>query len=99
VSATWRCWRRSVEEGLYQCQRIPSFEQRIKPGTEPFGVDAIKEVLASRDHDGVDVVSNAYTYASVIYVLDSMPRFMIAPGKPHEVGYLELGFDAGIQNE
>jgi len=84
---------RSVEEGLYQCQRIPSFEQRIKPGTEPFGVDAIKEVLASRDHDGVDVVSNAYTYASVIYVLDSMPRFMIAPGKPHEVGYLELGFD------
>lgn len=83
---------RTAEEGLYQCQRIPSFEKRFGPGTEPFGVAEIKEVLASRDHDGVDVVSNAYTYASVIYVLDDAPRFLIAPGKPHEVGYVELGF-------
>jgi hypothetical protein len=88
---------RSVEEGLYRCQRFPSFEQRFGPDTQPFGVQAIKEVLASRDHDGVDVVSNAYTYASVIYVLDSMPRFMIAPGKPHEVGYVELGFSKGAE--
>lgn len=84
---------RTVEDGLYQCQRIPSFEKRFGPGSEAFGVDEIQEVLASRDHDGVDVVSNAYTYASVIYVLDSMPRFLIAPGKPHEVGYVELGFE------
>lgn len=84
---------RTVAEGLYRCQRIPSFEQRFGPGTEAFGVAEIKEVLASRDHDGVDVVSNAYTYASVIYVLDGSPRFLIAPGKPHEVGYVELGWD------
>ena len=86
---------RTVEEGLYRCQRIPSFEQRFGPETEAFGVAEIKEVLASRDHDGVDVVSNAYTYASVIYVLDDTPRFLIAPGKPHEVGYVELGFGDG----
>lgn len=84
---------KTVQEGLYRCQRIPSFEQRFGPGTAPFGVEEIQEVLASRDHDGVDVVSNAYTYASVIYVLDSKPRFLIAPGKPHEVGYVELGFE------
>ncbi len=84
---------RTVEEGLYRCQRIPSFERRFGPGTEPFGVDEIQEVLASRDHEGVDVVSNAYTYASVIYVLDGTPLFLIAPGKPHELGYVELGFE------
>lgn len=90
---------RTIEEGLYQCQRIPSFEQRFGPDTQPFGVEEVQEVLASRDHDGVDVVSNAYTYASVIYVLDSTARFLIAPGKPHEVGYVELDFNTAIPYE
>ncbi|NQX92440.1 MAG: hypothetical protein HRT74_10035 [Flavobacteriales bacterium] len=59
-----------------------------------FGIEEIQEVLGSRDHDGFDVISNSYTYSSVIYVLSQQPRFIIAPGKPHELNYVELDFGA-----
>jgi hypothetical protein len=74
------------------CQRFPSFENRFNEETSEFGMDEIKEVLSSKDHNGYDVLSNTYTYASVIYELSEKPRFIIAPGKPHETEYIELKF-------
>lgn len=81
-----------LEEALTFCQRIPSFEKRFNEETDDFNVDDIKEVLSSVDHNGPDVISNSLTYASVIYVLTENPKFIIAPGKPHEKRYIELIF-------
>jgi isopenicillin-N N-acyltransferase-like protein len=81
---------KTPEEGLYECQRIQSFQKRFTQGTERITIEDIQEVLRSRDHDGRDVVSNANTYASVIYELSKQPRFIIAPGKPHETTYIEI---------
>jgi predicted choloylglycine hydrolase len=83
---------KTVEEGLYKCQRITSFESRFTDKTKMVGVKEIKEVLSSRDHAGGDVVSNNSTYASVIYELGDSPKFIIAPGKPHETEYVEINF-------
>lgn len=82
----------ALDEALTICQRIPSFVSRFNEKTEDFGMKEIKEILSSRDHDGIDVVSNVFTYASVIYVLDESPVFYIAPGKPHEEEYIEIKF-------
>lgn len=82
----------TLDEALNICQRIPSFTSRFNEQTTDFGVTEIKEILSSRDHDGTDVVSNALTYASVIYILKKSPEFHIAPGKPHETDYVELQF-------
>jgi predicted choloylglycine hydrolase len=84
---------KTVEEGLYECQRIKSFEKRFTGNTENIDIEAIKNVLSSRDNEGRDVVSNDFTYASVIYELSDTPKFIIAPGKPHEKDYIELDFD------
>lgn len=75
------------------CQRFPSFENRFNQKDIDFGINEIKEVLSSRDHKNPDVLSNSYTYASVIYVLSNEPKFIIAPGKPHETKYLKLEFE------
>jgi isopenicillin-N N-acyltransferase like protein len=83
---------KSTKEGLYQCQRIKSFEQRFTTDTEDIEIEDIKNVLRSRDNSGRDVVSNEHTYASVIYELSSNPKFIIAPGKPHEKEYIEIKF-------
>lgn len=83
-----------LEEALSFCQRMPSFEKRFNDATTDFDVAEIKEVLSSVDHDGYDVISNTLTYASVIYVLDETPSFLIAPGKPHETPYIALNFSA-----
>ena len=74
------------------CQRMPSFKKRFNEKNRAFGIEEIKEVLSSKDHDGPDVLSNTYTYASVIYILSEHPGFMIAPGKPHETEYTTLEF-------
>lgn len=74
------------------CQRISSFQKRFNKENMDFGIEEIKEVLSSRDHDGFDVVSNTYTYASLIYILSDKPKFMISPGKPHETEYITLEF-------
>jgi len=81
---------RTQEEGLYECERIKSFQSRFTETTERIGIEEIKKVLSSRDNEGLDVVSNRFTYASVIYELSEKPRFIIAPGKPHEKAYIEL---------
>jgi len=81
-----------LEEVLTFCQRIPSFEKRFNEETNDFDIAEIKEVLSSVDHAGDDVISNSLTYASVIYVLSENPKFIIAPGKPHEKEYIELKF-------
>jgi hypothetical protein len=83
---------KSPKEGLYQCQRIKSFEKRFTADTEDIGIEDIKNVLRSRDNSGRDVVSNENTYASVIYELSNNPKFIIAPGKPHEKEYIEIEF-------
>ncbi len=83
---------KTIEEGLYECQRINSFRERFTNETNMVGIKEIKEVLRSRDHEGADVVSNDYTYASVIYELSKTPKFIIAPGKPHEKEFIELLF-------
>ncbi|TYA55285.1 C45 family autoproteolytic acyltransferase/hydolase [Formosa maritima] len=75
------------------CERYPSFEKRFTKETTNITVEDIKEVLSSRDNDGRDVVSNESTYASIIYVLSNNPEFIIAPGKPHEVGFIVLNFE------
>jgi predicted choloylglycine hydrolase len=82
-----------LEEALNSCGRIGSFEERFNESTGDFGIEEIKEVLSSQDHDGLDVVSNIYTYASVIYELSDQPTFHIAVGKPHEVEYIEISFE------
>lgn len=82
----------TLEESMTWCQRIPSFEKRFNEQTEDFGIPAIKEVLSSRDHDGLDVLSNIYTYASVVYELSEEARFHIAAGKPHEEAFISLDF-------
>ena len=46
--------------------------------------------MRSRDNETGDVISNEETYASVIYVLSDNPKFIIAPGKPHETDYIEI---------
>lgn len=84
---------RSLEEGLYECQRIKSFERRFSDEKDDIGIEEIKTVLRARDGDSPDVVSNDYTFSSVIYVLSENPKFIIAPGKPHEKDYLELSFE------
>lgn len=81
------------------CQRFPSFKSRFNEENSEFGIDEIKEVLSSKDHEGLDVMSNTYTYASVIYELSERPRFLIAPGKPHETEYLELTFQTEIPGQ
>ena len=81
-----------LEEALSFCQRIPSFKERFSEKTKDFGVEEIKEVLSSVDHEGFDVISNNLTYASVIYVLEDNPTYLISPGKPHETDYLKLTF-------
>lgn len=81
-----------LEEALTFCQRIPSFKKRFNKETDDFGIEEIKEVLSSVDHVGDDVISNSLTYASVVYVLSENPKFIIAPGKPHEKEYIELKF-------
>lgn len=83
----------SLGEAMTFCQRLPSFRQRFDSATVDFGIAEIKEVLSSRDHEGVDVLSNSLTYASVVYGLSAQPVFHIAPGKPHETEYLELLFE------
>ena len=84
---------KSVTEGLYECHRIKSFEDRFTEDTEHIGIDDIKDVLASRDYNAKDPVSNDWTYASVIYELSENPKFLIAPGKPHEKDYIEILFE------
>ena len=79
--------QKTPEEGLRQCQRISSFEKRFTENTNDISISDIKEILSSRDHDGKDVVSNDWTYASVIYELSNKPVLYIAPGKPHETEY------------
>ncbi|SIN72350.1 hypothetical protein [Algoriphagus halophilus] len=81
---------KTPEEGLYECQRIKSFQNRFTENTQSISIDEIKKVLSSRDNDGQDVVSNRFTFASVIYELSDKPRFLVAPGKPHEIEYLKL---------
>jgi isopenicillin-N N-acyltransferase like protein len=81
-----------LEDALTFCQRIPSFKKRFNEETDDFDIEEIKEVLSSVDHAGDDVISNNLTYASVIYVLSENPKFIIAPGKPHEKEYIELKF-------
>ncbi|MEN2283483.1 C45 family peptidase [Algoriphagus sp. SE2] len=81
---------KSPEEGLYECQRIKSFQRRFTENTKSISITNIKDVLSSRDNEGSDVVSNKTTYSSVIYELSAKPRFIIAPGKPHETEYIEL---------
>jgi len=81
---------KTIEEGLYECQRIKSFENRFTQNTENIDIEEIKNVLRSRDNESGDVVSNDYTYASVIYELSNKPKFIIAPGKPHEIDYIEI---------
>ncbi|MGB5509393.1 C45 family autoproteolytic acyltransferase/hydolase [Robiginitalea sp.] len=83
---------KTVEEGLYECQRIKSFQQRFTNQTADIEIEEIKNVLRARDNDGRDVVSNSLTYASVIYELSQQPKFIIAPGKPHETDYIEIDF-------
>jgi predicted choloylglycine hydrolase len=83
---------KTLEEGLYECQRIKSFEERFTENTTNIEIEEIKNVLRSRDNDGRDVVSNSLTYASVIYELSLTPKFIIAPGKPHETSYIEIDF-------
>ncbi len=82
----------TIEEAKNICKRFPSFEKRFNEDTESISIDDIKEVLSSKDHDGIDVMSNVFTYASVIYVLDDQPTFIISPGKPHNKEYLEIKF-------
>lgn len=82
----------TLTEALSFCRRLPSFSARFNEETKDFGVEEIKEVLSSRDHDGEDVVSNTFTYASVIYELGDSPIFHIASGKPHETPFIELEF-------
>jgi isopenicillin-N N-acyltransferase-like protein len=84
---------RSLEEGLYECQRIKSFQKRFNTETGNITIEEIKDVLQSRDNETKDVVSNDYTYASVIYVLSEKAKFIIAPGKPHEQDYIEIDFE------
>lgn len=84
---------KTIEEGLYECQRIRSFQSRFTENTEDIAIEEIKDVLRSRDNESGDVVSNDYTYASVIYELSDKPKFIIAPGKPHETEYIEIKFD------
>lgn len=79
------------------CQRLPSLKKRFNEKNNEFGINEIKEALSSKDHDGYDVLSNTYTYASVIYVLAECPRFIIAPGKPHETEYIEMKFNDKVQ--
>jgi isopenicillin-N N-acyltransferase-like protein len=76
----------------YRCQRIKSFQKRFTMDTKSISIDDIKNVLRSRDNGTRDVVSNENTYASVIYVLSDKPKFIIAPGKPHEQDYIEIDF-------
>ena len=83
---------KTVEEGLYECQRIKSFQQRFTEQTVDIEIEEIKNVLRARDNAGRDVVSNSNTYASVIYELSQQPKFIIAPGKPHETAYIEIDF-------
>jgi len=83
---------KTPEEGLYECQRIKAFQSRFTENTASISIDEIKKVLSSRDNEGADVVSNRNTYASVIYLLSEKPRFIIAPGKPHEKEYLEINW-------
>lgn len=84
---------KTVEEGLYECQRIKSFQQRFTENTTNIEIEEIKKVLRSRDNDSRDVVSNNGTYASLIYEISKKPKFIIAPGKPHEEDYIEIDFD------
>lgn len=82
---------KTAAEGLYECQRIKSFQSRFTETTQSIGIEDIKTVLSSTDNE-TDVVSNSLTYASVIYELSEKPRFIIAPGKPHEKEYIELSW-------
>lgn len=82
----------TLSEALNICQRIPSFASRFNEETEDFGIKEIKDVLSSRDHEGIDVISNVFTYASVVYVLKESPEFYVAPGKPHETEYVQIQF-------
>lgn len=82
-----------AEQQEFQCQRIKSFQERFTENTTNIEIEDIKNVLSSRDNDSRDVVSNSFTYASVIYELSEKPKFIIAPGKPHEEEYIELDFD------
>ena len=83
---------KTVEEGLYECQRIKSFQQRFTEQTSDIEIEEIKNALRARDNEGRDVVSNSNTYASVIYELSQQPKFIIAPGKPHETAFIEIDF-------
>lgn len=84
---------KTLDEGLYECQRIKSFQQRFTENTSNIEIEEIKTVLRSRDNEGTDVVSNNSTYASVIYELSEKPKFIIAAGKPHEVDYIQIYFN------
>ncbi len=84
---------KTIDEGLYECQRIKSFQKRFTQNTSNIEIETIKNVLRSKDNEGTDVVSNNSTYASVIYELSEKPKFIIAAGKPHEVDYIEIDFD------
>jgi len=86
---------RTVQEGFYKCSRFKSFQNRFTENTKDISIDEIKEVLSSRDSLGLengDVISNDNTFASVIYVHSNEPKLIIAPGKPHEVDYIEIKF-------
>ncbi|WP_298369319.1 C45 family peptidase [uncultured Lutibacter sp.] len=84
---------KTIEDGLNECLRIKSFQQRFTENTTHIEIEDIKEVLRSKDNGSADVVSNNSTYASVIYKLSDKPKFIIAPGKPHEIDYIEIDFN------
>jgi hypothetical protein len=84
---------KTIEEGLYHCKHIKSFQKIFNENTQDIEIEDIKNVLSSRDNESRDVVSNNSTYASVIYELSGKSKFIIAPGRSHEKDYIEIKFE------
>jgi len=77
---------RTIEQGLYRCDRLVSLEKRFKNRTKPVTFADIKEVLSSRDTGRRDICYRT-TFASTIMILSAKPELHISPGQPDKTPF------------
>lgn len=77
---------KTMEQGLYRCDRFVSMEKRFKNRTKPVTFDDIKEALSSRDTGRWDIC-NRTTFACTIMVLSEKPELHISPGQPDKIPF------------
>ncbi len=82
---------KTIEQGLYRCDRFVSLEKRLKNRTEPIGIEVIKSTLSSHDTGKWDIC-NKTTFSCTIMVLSETPELLITAGPPDTTPFKTFKF-------